>query len=149
MRFRQMSRHDEDKLQLKMAPMIDVVFLLLIFFMCVSKWKLAEGNLAAELPTEGAVSEAPPEPVDLEKIIIKLQRSGDGVRIRMSDRLCPSFDILTENLKGLRGVVDTPVIIDADRDVLFRDAISALNASIKAEFTNVSFAAPLAAATGK
>ena len=148
MKFRQIGRHDEDKMQLRMTPMIDVVFLLLIFFMCVSKWKLAEGNLAAELPSEGAQSTVK-VPLDLEKIIIKLKRSDDGVYIKLNnDRLCPTFQALYQQLKALRQIEDLPVIIDADRDVLFRDAILALNTSVKADLSNVSFAAPLSRAPG-
>lgn len=148
MRFRRPSGQGEDGLQLRMTPMIDVVFLLLIFFMCVSKWKQAEGNLSAELPAEGAPTQQPPPVLDLEKIVIRLQRSGDAVDIRMNERLCPSFDALFDNLKVLRRQVDVPVIIDADRDVQFRFAISALNVTVKAEFSNVSFAAPLTLPSG-
>lgn len=147
MKFRQMGRQDEDKLQLRMAPMIDVVFLLLIFFTCTTKWKASEGNLAAELPSQGAATEDP-TPIDLEKIIIKLKRTGEGADIRMNERLCPSYDMLCDNLMALRQKVDIPVIVDAERDVLFRDAIAALNATIKAGFTNVSFAAPISLPSG-
>ncbi|MEW6356189.1 MAG: biopolymer transporter ExbD [Planctomycetota bacterium] len=149
MRFRKPSGQDEDRLQLRMTPMIDVVFLLLIFFMCVSKWKQAEGNLAAELPPEGAPAEqVQQEPPDLEKVVIKLQKSGDAVDIRMNERLCSTFDVLFDNLSALRQRVDVPVIIDADRDVEFRFAISALNVTVKAGLSNVSFAAPLASPSG-
>lgn len=147
MKFHQTRRQDEDAVQLRMTPMIDVVFLLLIFFMCVSKWKLAEGNLAAELPSDGAAAKTTAPP-DLEKVVIKLQKAGEEVYIKMNDRLCPSFDVLCENLKTLRQMVDVPVIIDVDRDVQFRYAISALNASVKADLTNVSFAAPIAGSSG-
>jgi len=149
MEFRKPGGQGEDRLQLRMAPMIDVVFLLLIFFMCVSKWKQAEGNLSAELPAEGApIKEAPPEPPDLEKIVIKLKKAGQAVDIRINERLCPSFDVLANNLDILRRQIDVPVIIDVDREVQFRFAISAVNAAVKAEFSNVSFAAPLTPPSG-
>ncbi|NOZ21062.1 MAG: biopolymer transporter ExbD [Planctomycetes bacterium] len=149
MEFRKPSSQNEDRMQIRMAPMIDVVFLLLIFFMCVSKWKQPEGNLAAELPAKGApIDKAPEEPPDLEKIVIKLKKSGDTVYIKMNERLCPTFDVLYNHLRILRQQVDVPVIIDVDRDVQFRFAISALNATEKAKFSNVSFAAPLAALPG-
>ena len=35
-----------------MTPMIDVVFLLLIFFMCASKFRIPEGALRAYLPKD-------------------------------------------------------------------------------------------------
>ena len=55
-----------------MTPMIDVVFLLLIFFMCM-KFKSFENRLDADLPeTEGlSSSNTPPPP--LQQLRIKLQ----------------------------------------------------------------------------
>jgi biopolymer transport protein ExbD len=39
---------------LRMAPMIDIIFLLLIFFMVCAKWKPAEQFLPLQLPTANA-----------------------------------------------------------------------------------------------
>ncbi|MDF1837417.1 MAG: biopolymer transporter ExbD, partial [Planctomycetota bacterium] len=38
-----------------MTPMIDVTFLLLIFFMCTLKFKVLEGKLTAYLPKDVGV----------------------------------------------------------------------------------------------
>ena len=38
---------NEDKCEMEMTPMIDVTFLLLIFFLCTLKFKLLEGKLQA------------------------------------------------------------------------------------------------------
>ena len=37
----------DEKCELQMTPMIDVTFLLLIFFMCTLKFKVLEGKLGA------------------------------------------------------------------------------------------------------
>ena len=42
----------EDEQRLQMTPMIDVTFLLLVFFMCTIRFKSLEGKLAAYLPKE-------------------------------------------------------------------------------------------------
>jgi len=41
-----------DDCELEMTPMIDVTFLLLIFFMCTMKFKQIEGMVDANLPTD-------------------------------------------------------------------------------------------------
>ncbi|HTF89044.1 MAG TPA: biopolymer transporter ExbD [Planctomycetota bacterium] len=60
-----------------MTPMIDVVFQLMIFFMCTIKFKVLEGKLAAYLPKDVGVNPTPPSAV-LEKveIVIKVLKEG-------------------------------------------------------------------------
>ncbi|MFT5731702.1 MAG: biopolymer transport protein ExbD [Paracoccaceae bacterium] len=67
----------EEKCELQMTPMIDVTFLLLIFFMCTLKFKVLEGKLGAYLPKDVGVntSEAEPkEKVDIRLDVIKKGR---------------------------------------------------------------------------
>jgi len=54
----------KEKHELEMTPMIDVTFLLLIFFMCTLKFKTLEGKLAAYLPKDVGVNQADAEPID-------------------------------------------------------------------------------------
>ena len=42
----------EDKCELSMTPMIDCVFLLLIFFMCATKFKVPDYRIDASLPRD-------------------------------------------------------------------------------------------------
>lgn len=51
-------RHERPEEDFQMAPMIDMVFLLLVFFMCVSTLAQAEKAKAVELP-ESMESEVP------------------------------------------------------------------------------------------
>ena len=60
----------EDKCELQMTPMIDVTFLLLIFFMCTLKFKVLEGKLGAYLPKDVGVNTTQAEPG--EKVDIRL-----------------------------------------------------------------------------
>jgi len=56
-----------EECKLEMTPMIDVTFLLLIFFMCTIKFKTLEGKLEAHLPQNaGPGPTAQPEPESLE-----------------------------------------------------------------------------------
>jgi biopolymer transport protein ExbD len=65
---------------LRMAPMIDIIFLLLIFFMICAKWRPQEQFLPIQLPSAGAaeVSLVRPEPL---VIYITSQNYGCDVQI--------------------------------------------------------------------
>ena len=51
----------DDEAKLELTPMIDVCFLILIFFMCLP-FKTLEGKLAAFLPTDKGINPTPQEP---------------------------------------------------------------------------------------
>lgn len=70
----------DEKCELEMTPMIDVTFLLLIFFMCTLKFKILEGKLGAYLPKDVGVqaTEAPP----VEKVDIRLDVLNAGNKVR-------------------------------------------------------------------
>ncbi len=65
-------RDDRDRLDVKMTPMIDVIFLLLIFFVCTASFQ-SEGILPTNLSGSGAAAEAEPidpELEDLDEIVV-------------------------------------------------------------------------------
>ncbi len=65
---------------LRMAPMIDIIFLLLIFFMVCAKWRPPEQFLPLQLPTAGA-SELPLVMTEPLCIYITAQDYGCDVQI--------------------------------------------------------------------
>lgn len=48
----------KEEVKLELTPMIDVTFLILIFFMCTLKFKTLEGKLVSYLPTDKGLSTA-------------------------------------------------------------------------------------------
>ena len=60
-RERRKKTKEEVKAELDMTSMIDVVFLLLIFFMCATKFRQPEGNLRTWLPRDRGTSGGPPQ----------------------------------------------------------------------------------------
>ena len=54
-----------------MTPMIDIVFNLLIFFMCATKFRTEEGQIEAYLPKNRGQSSGTPQ-IDLNEVRIKL-----------------------------------------------------------------------------
>lgn len=68
-----------EEIDIQMTPMIDVTFLLLIFFMCSIKFKLLDGKICTYLPRDRGVN-ATAEMVPLENIEIDLQAAPRSVR---------------------------------------------------------------------
>ncbi|MFH2001159.1 MAG: biopolymer transporter ExbD, partial [Planctomycetota bacterium] len=56
-----------EEVEIQMTPMIDVTFLLLIFFLCSIKFKLLDGKMQTYLPKDVGVNSTPIED-ELEKI---------------------------------------------------------------------------------
>jgi biopolymer transport protein ExbD len=71
---KRLSQLADDKCDLEMTPMIDVVFLLLIFFMCTLKFKTLEGKLSAYLPKDVGVNQDDAEPIEKVEIIIHVKK---------------------------------------------------------------------------
>ena len=66
-----------EKHEMEMTPMIDVTFLLLIFFMCTLKFKLLEGKLTAYLPKDVGVNQSEAEPIEKVQVDIHVDEIGD------------------------------------------------------------------------
>ena len=64
-------------LPVDMTPMIDVTFLLLIFFIVTLKFKILEGRLDAALPKDRGTSTSEAEEIDKIDILIKVAEPGE------------------------------------------------------------------------
>ncbi len=71
-----------EKIEMDMTPMIDVTFLLLIFFMCTLKFKVLEGKLTAYLPKDVGVNTSDAPPVEKVQIDIHVTEEGRKVKPR-------------------------------------------------------------------
>jgi biopolymer transport protein ExbD len=130
-------RRKPDRSELNMAPMIDVVFLLLIFFMCTSSFDRPENEMRSDLPrTGGAVDKD-----DFDPVRIRLTGRGQAVRITCDNQPCPDFETLVKMLKARRAIADVPVVIRGDGTVPVARMIGALDACHQADLKRVAFAA--------
>lgn len=111
---------------LNLTPLIDVVFLLLIYFLVVSNVSQQERNMDIPLPSAANAMPMTAEPTEL---VVNIDHQGKMV-----------VNNATVNLQELekailRFVVDHPikpaVIIRADRRVPFQFPVSAMNLCIK------------------
>ena len=118
-----------------MTPMIDVVFLLIIFFIVSSHLAKQEAQMDIDLPNaeSGMESEASPNP----RIVINITRSG---QLLISGRRVSAAQIedqLAEHLKN--NGVNVEVRIRSDRQIPFLQVRPVMLACAKMGIWNVSF----------
>jgi len=121
---------------LNMTPMIDVVFQLLIFFMCTSVFNPPEHTLPTQLPQSGAAAR-PAD--DFDPVVLRLARAGSGVLVTCDAQPMASFAQLIGSLKRRRAVADVQVVIEGEGAVPFGDMVAALDACYQADLWRVAF----------
>lgn len=144
MRIPQIHR-DRRRLDVAMTPMIDVVFQLLIFFLCTASFQLPEELLPTSLQTppsgNTAQSTIDVEP-DLERILVQATHIDGQTRWVVNERPCGS---LVEFEQVLRAVVaidpSLPVILDVSGDVPLGDMIEVYDLARLVGFERIQFAA--------
>lgn len=160
-------RRKAEEIKPDMTPMIDVTFLLLIFFIVTLKFKILEGRLDAALPKDRGTSTSEAEEIEKIDILMFVAEPGrlivdkEDERLKLfTDRLIRleigaqqfRYDPMNEFPEDLRrflraGVAseiydkaDTPVSIDARKGVVYGDVIKVLDVIIEEQFQKVSFA---------
>ena len=98
MKLRHSTNSGDDKIELQMTPMIDIVFQLLVFFIMTFKIVSQEGDFNIKMPLAQA---APGQPEDLqvETMRVRLEADGTGKLARMSlnDRVLSPLEFDTED----------------------------------------------------
>ena len=145
-----------------MTPLIDVVFLLLIFFVCASTDQVRESLLPTELA--GGSIESPatnPGPRPLGEAWVRVRagdgrgervaRFGKGPWIEVEGRSFSGpnrHQLLSRFLKTLATAApELPVILDIDPDVPLGEALAAYDAARAADFDAIHFAVDPATTT--
>jgi len=98
MDMKKTSRHMDAKLDFQISPLIDIVFLLLIYFMVTASLIKKEGDVAFTLPSPGPVEIGMPVEVRVE-IAADGTIELDGLRFSGEDR---SLDGLVAQIAGLK-----------------------------------------------
>ncbi len=126
----------ERKIELSMTSMIDVVFLLLIFFMVSSSFVKTERQLEPTIKVKKkSVSQAAS---DMEPAIIEVVRSGNRFVYKIGSLEMTSDEELTEVLERFDNKMDGAFVRVAD-GVPFRMAAAAIQACKSAKFMTVSY----------
>jgi biopolymer transport protein ExbD len=139
-------RDDNRAADQAMTPMIDVIFLLLVFFVCTASLQLIEQILASQMsstigndPSE--IDQPPPEEMDFDQVVIRIGWNEDRPTYAINRAPLESLDQVRDHLKNLATVrVDVPLILHPDPPVPMGYVISAYDEAKLAGFPKVSFA---------
>ena len=130
-----------------LAPMVDVIMVLLIFFLLGTSLDLVtQGVLQTELdPSSGPGAGARVTINPLIRIALADLRAGQGARIFLLDEPLADddFDGLYRVLRDRRQAgadPANPVVIGAETAVRWKFVVKAMDAAVRAGFTNVQFA---------
>jgi biopolymer transport protein ExbD len=134
-------------LDVKMTPMIDVVFLLLVFFVWTASFQIVEYDmpshlaaLAGNLPADPSLP--PPPEADFERVIVRLTRGAGGVEWSVNDAPMAGLDQLEMQLDAIARIKrDAPVVLHPDPNVPLGDVIDVYDISRAVGFVKVQFAA--------
>ena len=145
------------RIQLNLTAMIDVVFLLLVYFMVATQFKIGEEIYRMDLPDRSqAHQQRDPFDLDQEPLRINIAYSDFGLlryRITLGGpyRQPDDFEALHDFLvdrqindltSGGLFEPDHPIIILPTRTTKWAHVIDAFNAAARARYTNVIFAQP-------
>ena len=126
--------HDSE-IGFQIAPMVDVVFVLMLFFMACAGWQTKERELSASLPGTGPGG---PTAVVIEiasdgRVLLNDQPLGEA-----ADRQLPRLRALMQDARERFGT-DDPVVIRPAAATRHERIIDVLNATKAAGVPSVSF----------
>lgn len=132
----------EERVELQIAPLIDVVFLLLIYFMVTASLVKKEADIAFLLPA--AVTQS--DPIDLPiEVVIEIAASGDvvveGMVFGHADRVLNTLATRLVQLRQAAESSGSPLVITItpNDEVLHHRIVEVMNACAVAEIKNISF----------
>ncbi|MBQ2380577.1 MAG: biopolymer transporter ExbD [Akkermansia sp.] len=122
----------------QLAPMLDVVFLLLIFFVVTQKFILNEQDLKVKVPTAPKTTEEASRAI--KEIIINAREEADGTLVVTIDREVFSLEQLENRLRRqVRLDEALPVRIRGDAEMRWQKVADVISTCTKAGVYNVSF----------
>ncbi len=124
-----------------MTPMIDVVFLLLIFFVWTTSFQAVEAVLPSQLTSSGDVRQGRQlQQEDFERIVIRLIHRGTTVDLQLNGQPVTTLAALEQRLGQLARIkADLPVVIDPAAEVPFGDVIDVYDTSYRVGLSNIQF----------
>lgn len=128
-------RVHEEAESIQMAPLIDIVFLTLVFFMVTSVYSTMESEIDITLPTAQSAEQGERSQGE---IFINLRDDGKIIVNSREMTIAELQDVLNSVAEYFPGGA---VIIRGDRDAVLGRAIAILNCCKNADIQNVSFAA--------
>jgi len=152
MRTRGYNRTSRVRFDVQMTPMIDVVFQLLIFFVCTASIQTQEESLPATprmkatLGGAGAAQAPPPELEDLAEVEIVVRRAQAAVEWVVNRETCATLADVRLRMTALAKIGQMkskiPVVLDVADDVPMSAAIDAYDLCLSLGYEKVQFVTP-------
>ncbi|MFW6171485.1 MAG: biopolymer transporter ExbD [Planctomycetota bacterium] len=134
-------------MEIKMTPMIDVVFLLLVFFLWTASFQVVEQVLPSHLRevagTRAAPSEElPPIEEDFDKVVVRVLWVDERPQWRINQIRFGDLQQVRARLESIAAIKrDAPVILHPEKDVSLGHVIDLYDLTRLVGFEEIQFAA--------
>jgi len=146
-------RVEPERVSLRLTPMIDVVFLLLVFFMFAARFRTLEGQLGVFLPKGRASPEIAEElKKEMKAVTLSLRWVDGRPRVTLEGAEFEETDpeqlfgylnltgALTAKLLKLKELIpDSAIVIDSSFDLPAEYFVGAINSCVRAGWEKVTF----------
>ena len=128
-------RETSDDVEVNLTPLIDVVFLLLIFFM-VSTTFIRQSEISLTLPE--ASSDVPPE--EFERVEVAVDKSGQYF-VNGKALVNSKLETLKQGIEDVARNFDDPaIVVSADAEATHQSVITILDAARQLGYVRLTFA---------
>ncbi|WP_372797154.1 ExbD/TolR family protein [Pontiella sp.] len=137
-----MQHYEESPLKLDVASLIDVVFLLLIYFIMTASLIKKEADIGFMLPANVAVEDMQEIPVE---VLIEITQDGtvqvEGMRFSFDDRDLEDLVVQVAGLKEIAASQNSPFFVNVlpHADALHRRIIDVMDACAAAGVNSLTF----------
>ncbi len=128
-----------------MTPMIDVVFLLLVFFVWTASFQIVEQVLPSQLVTESGQQnidiDPPPEQSDLDNLVIRIEFDGAAATWILQEQAMADIEQVSRQLAAIGAIsTDVPVILWPEKSVPLEYVVAAFDAAKSSGYSKISYA---------
>jgi biopolymer transport protein ExbD len=131
--------------KIQMAPMIDIVFQLLIFFLIASEVRPTEADFKTNIPGGTGPRNPKVEAKEAYRVYLRnLDPEGRAVEVSLNNEVLPgdAFKELEKRLRSVSKKQNMPLVIDGDPTVRLQFIANALDSAVAAEVPQITFGKP-------
>ena len=128
------SSSEEESPTFQVAPLIDIVFLVLIFFVAAAVYRSMETEIPIDIPVASESKSIERTP---GKIIINVDKEGQII-VNQRQLTLPELEAILKKVST--NFPNQAVIIRGDKSTPYDEIIKVLNSCIAAKIWNISFA---------
>ncbi len=136
-----------EELDVTMTPLIDVVFLLLVFFLWTTSFQMVEQMLPSRLTAVAGAAPSlrdptPPPEEDFDRVVVRVRWENGELSWQINDTVVDSLAEVQRRLQGIAAITrDAPVILHPAPEVPLGDVIDLYDVTRLLGFERIQFAA--------